>query len=77
MAAQHDVSAHAAAVRWAAFHSILDGKYGDALIVGMSSIAQLNKTLDSIEEGPLPADLAESIGAVHATLGDNEPPFCI
>lgn len=74
-AEKHNISGHAAAVRWTAFHGVLDGQYGDGLIFGASKLEQLHKTLDALEEGPLPIDLAESISAVHATLGGAEPPF--
>lgn len=72
---KHGINSHAAALRWTAFHSKLDGKYGDALIIGQSKIEQLQKTLDAIDEGPLPGDLVESINAVYDSIGDGEPPF--
>jgi aflatoxin B1 aldehyde reductase len=36
---------------------------------------QLDDTLDAIEAGPLPSDLAEAITAVYATVEDSEPPY--
>ena len=72
---KHGISGHAAALRWTAFHSILDGKYGDAVIFGVSKIEQLSKSLDALEAGPLPADLAQAITAVYATVEGAEPPY--
>ena len=69
------ISGHAAALRWTAFHGVLDGKYGDGVIFGVSKIEQLHKTLDALEAGPLPAELAEAITAIYATIGDAEPPY--
>jgi aryl-alcohol dehydrogenase-like predicted oxidoreductase len=74
-AEKHGISGHAAALRWTAFHSVLDGKYGDGVIFGVSKIEQLYKTLDALEAGPLPAELAETISAVYATVEGAEPPY--
>ncbi|RAO71655.1 uncharacterized protein BHQ10_007667 [Talaromyces amestolkiae] len=74
-AAKHGISGHAAALRWTAFHSILDGKYGDAVIFAVSKMKQLNDTLDAFEAGPLPSDLAEAMTAVYATLEGSEPSY--
>jgi len=74
-AEKHGVSGHAAALRWTAFHGVLDGKYGDGVIFGVSKIEQLHKTLDALEAGPLPAELAGAITAVYATVEGAEPPY--
>ncbi|RDW59933.1 hypothetical protein BP6252_13020 [Coleophoma cylindrospora] len=74
-AAKHGISGHAAALRWTAFHSVLDGKYGDGLIFGVSKIEQLHKSLDALEAGPLPVELAEAITAIYATVEGAEPPY--
>jgi aflatoxin B1 aldehyde reductase len=36
---------------------------------------QLYKTLDALEAGPLPPDLAEAISAVYATVEGSESHF--
>ncbi|KAE8553199.1 hypothetical protein TMatcc_007375 [Talaromyces marneffei ATCC 18224] len=74
-AANHGISGHAAAMRWTAFHSILDGKYGDAIIFAVSNMGQLYDALDALEMGPLPTDLAEAITAVYATVEGLEPAY--
>lgn len=74
-AKKYGISGHAAAIRWTAFHSALDGKYGDGVIFGVSKIEQLGKTLDALEAGPLPAELAEAITAIYATVEGSEPPY--
>ncbi|KAK2027338.1 Aldo/keto reductase [Colletotrichum zoysiae] len=75
LAEEHGISGHAAAMRWTAFHSQLDGKYGDGIIFGVSKIEQLHQTLDALEAGPLPNDLAEAITAMYATVEGAEPPY--
>lgn len=76
-AEKYGISGHDAAVRWTAFHSILDGKYGDGVIFGLSKIEHLHRTLDALEAGPLPAELAEAITATYATVEDAgaAPPY--
>lgn len=69
------INGHAASVRWTAFHSVLDAKYGDGVVFGVSSIEQLNKTLDALEAGPLPAELADSITAIYVAVEGSEPPY--
>jgi aflatoxin B1 aldehyde reductase len=74
-AEKHGINGHAAAIRWTAFHGSLVGQYGDGIILGVSKLEQLHKTLDAIEAGPLPAELAEAIAAVWATVEDSAPIF--
>ncbi|KAI0004069.1 Aldo/keto reductase [Xylariaceae sp. FL0662B] len=74
-AEKYGISGHAAALRWTTFHSVLDGKYGDGVIFAVSKMEQLHKTLDAIEAGPLPAELADAITAIYATVKGAEPPF--
>ncbi|KAL8941176.1 MAG: hypothetical protein Q9216_002405 [Gyalolechia sp. 2 TL-2023] len=74
-AEKYNISGHAAALRWTVFHSVLDAKYGDAVIFGVSKTEQLHKTLDALEAGPLPTELAEAITAIYATVEGAEPPY--
>ncbi|KAI6385424.1 hypothetical protein MCOR03_011416, partial [Pyricularia oryzae] len=75
LAESHQITGHAAALRWTAFHSRLDGGRGDAVIFGVSKIEQLDKTLDALEAGPLPQDLVEEIDALYDMLEGAEPPY--
>lgn len=75
LAEEHSISGHAAAIRWTVFHSKLDGRYGDGIIFGVSKIEQLHKTLDALEAGPLPDELAKAITEVYAILEGAEPPY--
>ncbi|KAJ3535326.1 hypothetical protein NM208_g7178 [Fusarium decemcellulare] len=70
MASKHGIGGHAAALRWTAYHSILNGAHGDALVVGASSPEQLETNIDHIEEGPLPDDVAAAFEAVGHEAGD-------
>ena len=72
---KHGISGHAAALRWTAFHGVLDAKYGDGVVFGVSKMEQLHKTLDALEAGPLPAELADAMTAVYATLEGAGPAY--
>ncbi|KAK5133624.1 hypothetical protein LTR08_007572 [Meristemomyces frigidus] len=67
-AKEHGISGHAAALRWCIHHSVLDVKNGDAVIVGASSVGQLEEGLKICEEGPLPTDLVKAIEEVWPTV---------
>lgn len=75
VAAKHGVSGHAAALRWTAYHGVLDTKYNDAIIIGSSTVDQLKSNLDVIEQGPLPEDIVEAINAVYNKMGEEEIPY--
>lgn len=75
MASRHGLTGHAAALRWTVYHSALDYEKGDALIVGASSLEQLSANLDIIEDGVLPAEVAEAVEAVYGQLGDDQPSY--
>uniref|UniRef100_A0A8C8TJ92 Aldo-keto reductase family 7, member A5 (aflatoxin aldehyde reductase) n=1 Tax=Peromyscus maniculatus bairdii TaxID=230844 RepID=A0A8C8TJ92_PERMB len=49
-----------AALRWMYHHSQLQGTQGDAVILGMSSLEQLEQNLAATEEGPLEAAVVEA-----------------
>ncbi|KAI0484641.1 Aldo/keto reductase [Xylariaceae sp. FL0804] len=73
-AAKHGITGHAAALRWTAFHSVLDGTYGDGVIFAASNLEQLRKTLDALDAGPLPAELVKAFSALNgATEGSGIP----
>ncbi|OAP64030.1 hypothetical protein AYL99_00002 [Fonsecaea erecta] len=52
------------AYRWIAFHSLLDEKQGDAIVLGASTTKQLKSTLIGLRHGPLPRSVQERIAEV-------------
>ncbi|RAH52045.1 aldo/keto reductase [Aspergillus piperis CBS 112811] len=73
VAARHGIGGHAAALRWSAWHGILRKEYGDSIIIGASSIAQLDSNIDTIEAGPLPEDVVAALEALYHEIGDEVP----
>ncbi len=62
------------AYRWVAYHSGLKREYGDALIIGASSLEQLEETLSAVEKGPLSEDALVAADKVWEGIKD-EPPI--
>lgn len=71
VAAKHGISGHAASLRWTAYHSALSAERGDTIIIGASSIKQLNENLEIFEQGPLPQDVTDAVNAVFTEIGDD------
>jgi aryl-alcohol dehydrogenase-like predicted oxidoreductase len=74
-AKKHGISGHEAVLRWTAYHDVLDEQYGDGVIFGVSNIGHVEQSLDSLEAGPPPAELADAITAIYATVEGPEPPY--
>ena len=53
------ISGHAVALRWMLHHSALKG--GDAMIIGASSLQQLQSNLETCKAGPLPAEIVKVV----------------
>ncbi|XP_040843934.1 aflatoxin B1 aldehyde reductase member 4-like [Ochotona curzoniae] len=50
----------AAAIRWVYHHSQLKGAHGDAVILGITSLQQLETNLAAVKEGPLKSEVVEA-----------------
>ncbi len=61
--AAEDIPLVQAAYRWLAFHSGLDAAAGDGVILGVSSLAQLEQNLDAFRQPPLPDSVIEAFEA--------------
>lgn len=59
---KHGLTMVETALRWVVNHSALNIKDGnDGVIIGCSSLAQLDENLKDCEKGPLPADVIEAL----------------
>lgn len=61
------------AYRWVSYNSPLDPKYGDAIIVGASSIQQLEQTIAGLKNGKLPESAAKKIDHIWTTIEHEAP----
>ncbi|KAF9264056.1 Aldo/keto reductase [Marasmius fiardii PR-910] len=64
LSAEHGINGHHLALRWIVWHSKLSGGHGDGIIMGASSVEQLNANLDAIESGPLEEEIVKAIEKV-------------
>lgn len=69
------LTGHGVALRWTLYHSLLRAEHGDAIIVGCSSLAQMEQNLEYIEQGPLPKNLVEEMGQVWESVKATAPSY--
>lgn len=56
------------AYRWVRYNSALKPKHGDAIIIGASSLEQLEKTLSIIDKGPLSETAVRAIDEIWESV---------
>lgn len=63
VAEKHNLTMVEIALRWVRHHSALNIKDGgnDGVLIGVSSIEQLQQNLDGIEKGPLPEEVVAAL----------------
>ncbi|KAK9358161.1 NADP-dependent oxidoreductase domain-containing protein [Lipomyces starkeyi] len=67
------VTKAALAYRWVTFCSCLDGKYGDAVIIGATKVEQLQESLKTLKDGPLPSSIVAKINKIWDTIKAEAP----
>ena len=77
-AAKHDMSTIEATYRWLAYHSMLNGERGDAILIGASKASHLKQNMETVKAGPLPEDMLEAFDkAWEVTKGDSPEYFTL
>ena len=74
-AEKHGVSAIEATYRWLAYHSMLDGNRGDAIIIGASRLNHLTQNMNAVKAGPLPEDVVEAFDKAWAVTKADSPEY--
>uniref|UniRef100_A0A6I8N4W6 Aldo-keto reductase family 7 like/pseudo n=1 Tax=Ornithorhynchus anatinus TaxID=9258 RepID=A0A6I8N4W6_ORNAN len=64
-----------AALRWLYHHSRLQGPRGDAVVLGMSSVAQLQQNLTAAEESPLEPPVVEAFDCAWRMVAHDCPDY--
>lgn len=64
-----------AALRWMYHHSQLQGAHGDAVILGMSSLEQLEENLAATEEGPLEPAVVQAFDQAWCLVAHDCPSY--
>ena len=75
VAEKHNLTLLEIALRWCVHHSQLKVKDGhDGIIIGVSSLSQLEGNLKDLEKGPLPEDVVATLDDVwnSVTKGNSD-----
>lgn len=64
-----------ASLRWLSHHSMLDSSRGDGVIVGASSMVQLEQNLAALKAGPLPSGIVDAMNRAWAIAAADAPEY--
>ena len=53
VAAKYGLTLAEVALRWVSHHSLMKREYGDAILIGASSVAHIKQNLEDLDKGPL------------------------
>lgn len=70
-----DLELAEAAFRWLVYHSFLDQSEGDGIIIGASSLTQLEQNLSAIERGVLPESILSAFSAAWEVANVESPKY--
>ena len=77
-AEKHGITSIEATYRWLAYHSMLDEKRGDAILIGASKLNHLIQNMETVKAGPLPEDVVAAFQqAWLITKGDSPEYFTL
>jgi len=75
LCAEEEVYPAEAALRWLSNHSYLEKNKGDAIIIGASSLEQMNVNIESSQQGILPTSLRDAIDEAWKEVRGDCPPY--
>ena len=64
-----------AAYRWLAFHSMLRGDRGDAVLIGASKLSHLQQNMAALQAGPLPEDVTSAFERAWQVCRPDSPAY--
>ena len=74
-AERHGLTTVEATYRWLAYHSMLSGARGDAILIGASKLSHLRQNLETVQAGPLPEDVVEAFERAWSTAKGDSPEY--
>lgn len=75
LCSKYGITITEAAYRWIAFHSMLDEKRGDGIIIGASSKEQLKENISYLKNGFLPEDIVSVINNAWNLTKSDAPEY--
>ena len=64
-----------ATYRWLAYHSMLRGDRGDAILIGASRLDHLRQNMETVKEGPLPDELLDAFERAWSVSRPDSPAY--
>ncbi|KAJ3766687.1 Aldo/keto reductase [Lentinula raphanica] len=61
VADKHNLTMAEIALRWVSHHSLMKREYGDAILIGASSLEHIKQNLIDLEKGPLPQEVVAAL----------------
>ncbi|KAF9500383.1 Aldo/keto reductase [Pleurotus eryngii] len=61
VADDHKLTLAEISLRWVTNHSLMKREYGDAILIGASSLKHIEQNLVDLEKGPLPEDVVKAL----------------
>lgn len=75
MAGEYGITTIEATYRWLAYHSMLDGNRGDAILIGASKLEHLKQNIEAVNAGPLPENLVTAFNAAWDICKAESPEY--
>ncbi|MBE6990256.1 MAG: aldo/keto reductase [Ruminococcaceae bacterium] len=64
-----------ATYRWLAYHSMLRGDRGDAILIGASKLTHLRQNMEAVKGGPLPEEMVTAFERAWQTAKEDSPAY--
>ncbi|KIK64065.1 hypothetical protein GYMLUDRAFT_40297 [Collybiopsis luxurians FD-317 M1] len=61
VADRHNLTMAEIALRWVSHHSLMKREYGDAILIGASSLKHIEQNMIDLEKGPLPQEVVTAL----------------
>lgn len=74
-AEKHGITSIEATYRWLAYHSMLDGERGDAILIGASKLNHLQQNIATVKAGPLPEEVVEAFETAWTIAKGDSPEY--
>lgn len=72
---KYNITTIEATYRWLAYHSMLNGERGDAIIIGASKMNHLKQNMEAVKAGPLPGDVLEAFHVAWSVSKADSPEY--
>lgn len=74
-AEKHGITSAEATYRWLAYHSMLNDKRGDAILIGASKLNHLRQNIEAVKAGPLPENVVGAFDTAWTITIKDSPEY--